>query len=202
MCDTLQPEELLVRGEIDVVFAHAAGCRACQNTLLEHGVYPPGCDDPMTGHSVLCHLDTLAGDTADPALTEHAKRCGACRLEVLEARAILDDLPPGPGASAPDTNARLRLRCAHCEDHVPRTDAASCASCSTPHHAPCFDRRGSCGVCGDRRYVRTVARPRTFPRWLLGGLLVFASASSTLDLATPSRFGRALAPLEAASLLD
>ena len=40
------PHESIAQGEEQRLFEHASGCDACRTTLLEEGLYPPGCDEP------------------------------------------------------------------------------------------------------------------------------------------------------------
>lgn len=171
MCDTLlSPQEILRRGEASTVFAHAAACRTCRNALLEQGAYPPGCSDPQLGFEVAVHLDAIASGGAEPKVLEHLERCVPCALDVREAQDALEEL----AASA--STGRTSSRCGHCDDPVTVT-SASCASCTSRHHAPCFDDHGECAVCGDRSYVQ--GHPRlTFPRWLIGGLLLVIGATA------------------------
>lgn len=168
MCDLHhRRHELLVRGEESIVFAHAASCADCLTTLLAERAYPVGCRAPLLGYRLQLHLDALlTGEGVAPELRAHLNGCPACRIEVSEGRDALSELEP--------PNPRLRLTCADCSQEVSRELAASCASCSSPHHAPCFDERGHCALpgCADPRYVRALPERRLgLPRWLLGGLI-------------------------------
>lgn len=168
MCDLhTSRQELLVHGQEAVVFAHATGCPECQTTLLAERAYPPGCQRPLLGYRLQLHLDALLlGDGVQPELRAHLDDCPACRIEVAEGRDALAELEP--------PNPRLGWTCAHCGEEVAREATASCATCSTPHHAPCFDQHGRCALpgCADRRYVRALPERRSgLPRWLLGGLI-------------------------------
>ena len=168
MCE-LHPRrhELLVKGEDSVVFAHAANCSDCQTTLLAERAYPVGCRAPLLGYRIQLHLDALLmGEGVSQELRAHLTDCPACRIEVTQGRDALAELDP--------PNPRMRLSCAECGQEVARDQAASCASCSSPHHAPCFDARGRCALpdCSDPRYVRALPDRRLrLPRWLLGGLI-------------------------------
>ena len=94
MCDTVySPREILMRGEASTVFAHSVACRTCRNALLAERAYPPGCDDPQMGYEVTLRLDAnVDGTVANPEVLRHAEGCGACAIEVAEARGALREL--------------------------------------------------------------------------------------------------------------
>jgi hypothetical protein len=110
MCDTVySSRESLARGEASTVFAHSVACRTCRNALLVERAYPPGCADPQTGYQVTVHLDAIVdGGAVDASLLEHVDECGACAIEVAEARAALRELSAA-GRRSLDPHSHPRL---------------------------------------------------------------------------------------------
>ena len=74
----------------------------------------------------------------------------------------------------------ISLRCTYCHDHLPRPEAAYCASCLAPHHRGCFREHGRCSApgCDETQVVAPQAGPLapSEPSWRRHSLLVLAAA--------------------------
>jgi hypothetical protein len=169
LCDRTDGlEDVLLTGDPDEVFHHAAKCSQCRTELLDRSLYPAGCQEPRLGYLILCHLDELVvgleEQSADPdgllqTLRAHAEGCGACSTELDELAACGDELTWEAEESVEREAPSIVVSCVVCRGKLVRGHAVYCAACLAPHHLPCFEWHGRCAVmgCAEERFVRPEA---------------------------------------------
>ncbi|MEZ6188459.1 MAG: zf-HC2 domain-containing protein [Planctomycetota bacterium] len=97
-------------------------------------------------------LPLAAGEDLDPVAARQVARAVAddpgLARELAGYRALEARLQEAYAPAAASVQARVRVQCPYCHDALASAPVVLCGSCSTPHHAGCFEQNQGCSIFG------------------------------------------------------